>query len=56
MKNAHHEARMGAFAFPGFYVRIVLTNINFNMLSKHPNNKPLVIFSHYLLKNSYFYI
>ena len=42
MKNAHQEAKMNAFAFPGFYVRIVLENIDFNTLSQHPNHKPLV--------------
>lgn len=42
MKNAHQEAKSNAFAFPGFYVRIVLENVDFNVLSKHPNTKPLV--------------
>ena len=52
MKNAHQEAKLNAFAFPGFYVRIVIENVDFNILSKHPNTKPLVNIDVFFLKEN----
>ena len=54
MKNAHQEAKLNAFAFPGFYVKIVLENVDFTVLSKHPNTKPLVNIIYVSLKNKKF--
>lgn len=49
MKNAAQEAKLGAFAFPGFYIRIVLNGLDVGRLSQHPSQKPLV----HLYRNNY---
>ena len=47
MKNALNEAKSNGFAFPGLYLKITLKNIDINILSSHPKNKPLVIYKSY---------
>lgn len=42
MKNGIQDAKTNAFAFPGFYIKIVVNNLNFNILANHPPSKPLV--------------
>lgn len=47
MKNGVLDAKLNAFAYNGFYVKIYISNIDINVLHNHDHNKPLVIKHYY---------
>lgn len=49
MKKGLFEAKLNAFAFTGFYVRITIRNVDLNIINNHPKDSALILSS--LLKH-----